>query len=59
MDRRKFLSLGGLLSVAGATTGLAVLEDDDLIPRFEDGQLLSSADLNRLVDRLNDLSRKG
>lgn len=59
MNRRKFLSLGGLASVATATTGMAVLDEKaEVIPRFKDGQLLSSADLNRLVDRLNELSQK-
>jgi len=61
MNRRKFISLGGMLS-ATALTGVSAATDSteksDELPRFEDGQLLSSASLNAMIDKINELQRR-
>jgi hypothetical protein len=61
MDRRKFLSLGGILS-ASAVTGTVLIGTETVaeqqvepLPNFEHGQLLTTESLNALVQRVNDL----
>lgn len=61
MNRRKFLGLGVLSSVAATVGGESSVDDrsDEELPRFEEGGLLTSAQLNRMVDEINDLKKKG
>lgn len=59
MNRRKFLTSGGLFGFVAAITGDIMQNNDDKqIPRFEDGALLTSQQLNRIVDELNRLKAK-
>lgn len=61
MNRRKFISLGGIISattVVGVTSASGSTEPRNDLPRFKDGQLLSSASLNAMIDRINDLERR-
>ena len=59
MNRRKFLTSGGLFGFVAALAGeFAHNTDDEEIPRFEDGALLTSQQLNRIVDELNRLKVK-
>ena len=59
MNRRKFLTSGGLFGLVGALASeFKHSADDEQIPRFEDGSLLTSQQLNRIVDELNRLKVK-
>ena len=61
MNRRKFISLGGIISAAtaaGTASSVGSEQSSDELPRFEDGQLLSSASLNAMIDKINELQRE-
>ena len=49
------LSATALTGVSAATDST---EKSDELPRFEDGQLLSSASLNAMIDKINELQRR-
>lgn len=58
MERRKFLTGGGIVGLMAAVTGGQSLAKEEQIPRFENGALLTSEHLNRIVDELNRLKAK-
>jgi hypothetical protein len=59
MDRRKFIKFGGLVSAGTAVVGVSkAKETPEEIPHFEEGQILTSKQLNALVDRINELSKR-
>lgn len=55
VDRRRFLGLGTLSAAAAVVGDQAMDKDTEEVPRFEEGALLTSAQLNRLVDEINRL----
>lgn len=59
MNRRKFLSIGGFMPSAMVVAGIRSGDQQEEIPQFENGGLLTAEALNRIVDRINLLEQKG
>ena len=59
MNRRKFLGMGFASSLAAATGSdakIASAHEED-VPRFTEREILTSHQLNRLVDEINRLKK--
>ena len=57
MNRRKFLTFGGALSVT-ALTGATPTNESKPLPEFKTGEILTTEQLNALVQRINHLERR-
>ncbi|MFZ9715900.1 MAG: hypothetical protein ACO3CH_00390 [Ilumatobacteraceae bacterium] len=55
IDRRKFLTLGGLISIAPVAAVSSAVDENgqDPLPRVENGQVLTAELINAMIDRIN------
>lgn len=63
MNRRKFVRIGGVGAAAVVTAPIVavaavVTRNNEPLPPFEAGQLLSSSSLNAMVQRINELESR-
>ena len=57
MNRRNFLTIGGTLSVT-ALTGTTHTNESKPLPEFKKGEILTTEQLNALVQRINHLETR-
>lgn len=57
MNRRNFLTIGGALSIT-AIAGATPTNNSKPLPEFKEGQVLTTEQLNTLVQRINHLERR-
>jgi hypothetical protein len=66
MKRRNFLKIGGAVTAGSAVVGIQAHDENKqdsarqigVIPRVENGQILTSKMINDMIDRINELQAR-